>query len=165
MKHKVKQNRLSRSLSLRKALLKMLLRSLIISERIETTTAKAKVLKPKFDKIITLAKKNNLAARRQAYAILGNHLLVKRLFDEIGPRFSAVQGSCCRIYDLGFRKSDGAKMSCIEMIIKSEKKVKSQSKPGAKKRKIETESKEKVKKPVRNKSISGLKKMFKKERG
>lgn len=160
MRHKVKKNRLSRSLGQRKALTKALLRALIINERVKTTTAKAKFIKPYFDKIIALAKDDTLAARRLAFSRIGNHSLVKKLFDEIVPRFKGTSGSCCRIYRIGFRGSDGAPLSLIELTKKSEKKNKIKTKRKAEKEPAE----EKEESPRKEKGVSGLKKMFKKKK-
>ncbi|MCF7887017.1 MAG: 50S ribosomal protein L17 [Candidatus Omnitrophica bacterium] len=167
MRHKRKGNKLSRSRGQRKALVKSLLKSIIISEKIKTTTPKAKLLKPKIDKIITLAKKDNLFVRRQAFKIIGDHSLVKKLFDNIGPRFSDVQGGYSRIYNLGFRKSDGALLSQIELTKLGAKKAKKETtkKIKAKSTKPEqTEKKETKKEIAKKKGLSGLKKMFKKDK-
>ncbi|MCF7873275.1 MAG: 50S ribosomal protein L17 [Candidatus Omnitrophica bacterium] len=161
MRHKKKGNKLSRSRAQRKALLKSLLRSIIISEKIKTTTPKAKVVKPQIDKIIGLAKKNNLSARRQAFKIIGDHSLVKKLFNQIGPRFNDGQGGYSRIYNLGFRKSDGASLSQIELTKLASKKV---AKETTKKTKSKTTKEEATgkKETSKEKGLSGLKKMFKK---
>jgi large subunit ribosomal protein L17 len=165
MRHKRKGNKLSRSRGQRKALVKSLLKSIIISEKIKTTIPKAKMLKPKIDKIVTLAKKDTLSARRQAFKIIGNHSLVKKLFDDIGPRFSDIQGGYSRIYNLGFRKSDGALLSQIELTKLGAKKVKKETtkKTKTKSTKPEkTEKKEIKEETAKKKGLSGLKKMFKK---
>lgn len=165
MRHKRKGNKLSRSRGQRKALVKSLLKAIIISEKIKTTTPKAKALKPKIDKIITLAKKDNLSARRQAFKIIGDHSLVKKLFDNIGPRFNDVQGGYSRIYNLGFRKSDGALLSQIELTKLGTKKVKKETNKNTKikpTKSEQTEKKETKEKAAKKKGLSGLKKMFKK---
>ncbi len=165
MRHRVKQKKLSRPLGQRKALRKSLLKALIISEQIKTTTPKAKLLKVHFDKIITLAKKDSLAARRQAFDRIGDHSLVKKLFDEIGPRFKDSKGSCCRIYKIGFRNSDGAEMSIISLTKKSVLKEKLKPKAKGDKRLAEKVSPETTKKDsAGKKEVSGLKKMFKKKK-
>lgn len=165
MRHKKKGNKLSRSRGQRKALLKSLLKSVIISERIKTTTPKAKMLKPQIDKLITLAKKDNLAARRQAFKKIGDHSLVKKLFDQIGPRFRNGQGGYCRIYNLGFRKSDGALLAQIELTNLAEKKVKKEKSAKATGKTVKpeaSESKEAKKQTSKKKGLTGLKKMFNK---
>jgi large subunit ribosomal protein L17 len=90
-------------------------RSLVTYERIRTTEAKAKELKILADKLVTMAVKNDLSARRQAYKILGNHTIVQRLFDEIGPRFVGVSGGYTRVVKFGLpRTGDSAPMAVIE---------------------------------------------------
>jgi large subunit ribosomal protein L17 len=165
MRHKKKGNKLSRSRGQRKALLKSLLKSVIISERIKTTTPKAKMLKPQIDKLITLAKKDSLAARRQAFKKIGDHSLVKKLFDQIGPRFRNGQGGYCRIYNLGFRKSDGALLAQIELTNLSEKKVKKEKSAKATEKIVKPEAgetKKSKKQTSKKKGLTGLKKMFNK---
>lgn len=182
MRHRVKKDRLSRSLGLRKALLKSLLKSLIINEAIRTTTSKAKVLKVHMDRLISLSKKDTLAARRQVFDRIGDHSLVKKLFAEIGPRFSKIQGSGCRIYKVGFRSSDGASLSLIELTKKSDrkidKKVKEKKKKKVKKEGAQETLKSKEEKPKegkkekasnqdlasKEKGVSGLKKMLRKRK-
>lgn len=126
MRHRKKGNKLSRSISQRKALIKSLVRSVMISERITTTEAKAKALRPWVEKLITWAKDDSLHHRRLSYRLLNDHVLVKRLFEEIGPRFKDTVGGYTRIIDLGNRKGDDAKLSIFELtkINKKEKKIK-----------------------------------------
>jgi len=107
MRHRKKSERFSRSQSQRKALIKSLLRAVIINERITTTTSRAKYLKGEVDGLITWAKKGTLAGKRLAYSVLGDHKLVKKLFDEIGPRFSKVSGGYTRTLSVATRKGDG----------------------------------------------------------
>lgn len=165
MRHRKKGNKLSRSKGQRKALLKALLKSIIISERIKTTTPKAKMLKIHIDKMITLAKKDTLAARRQAFDRIGDHSLVKKLFNEIGPRYRNGGGGYCRIYNRGFRKSDGASLAQIELtqiIVKKAKEEKVKEKEGKPAPKKKVGKKEERGKTAEKKGFSGLKKMFKK---
>ncbi|MFO8053031.1 MAG: 50S ribosomal protein L17 [Candidatus Omnitrophota bacterium] len=167
MRHKRKGNKLSRSRGQRKALVKSLLRAIIISEKIKTTAPKAKMLKVHIDKIITLAQKDNLSARRQAFKIIGDHSLVKKLFDEIGPRFRDGQGGYSRIYNLGFRKSDGALLSQIELTKMGAKKVKEKTATKTKTKPVkpeQAEKKETKEEASKKKGLSGFKKMFKKEK-
>ncbi|MCF7916390.1 MAG: 50S ribosomal protein L17 [Candidatus Omnitrophica bacterium] len=165
MRHRKKGNKLSRTRGQRKALLKSLLKSIIISERIKTTAPKAKMLKVHIDKMITLAKKDTLAARRQAFDKIGDHSLVKKLFNEIGPRYSDGGGGYCRIYNRGFRKSDGASLAQIELtkIVakkpKVEKAKKGEEEPAKKEKVSKKDAKDKT---AAKKGFSGLKKMFKK---
>ncbi|WP_438616464.1 50S ribosomal protein L17, partial [Oceanidesulfovibrio indonesiensis] len=87
-------------------------RSLLTHGRIKTTEAKAKELRSVADKLITLALRNDLHARRQAYRVLENHQLVKKLFDEIGPRFVGVKGGYTRVVKLAVpRAGDCAPMA------------------------------------------------------
>jgi len=90
--------------------------SLIQHERIRTTLAKGKELRILADKIITLAKKNTLHARRLAFARLRNETIVKKLFDEITPKMKGREGGYTRIYKMGWRQGDGAPLSLVELI-------------------------------------------------
>jgi large subunit ribosomal protein L17 len=90
--------------------------SLLQHERIKTTLAKAKELRSWVDKIITLGKKSNLHARRQAFALLRNKGIVKKLFDEIVPQLKEREGGYTRIYKLGWRQGDGAPLSLVELV-------------------------------------------------
>ncbi len=92
-----------------------MLLSLLQHERIQTTLAKGKELRGWVDKIITLGKKNNLHARRQAFALLRNEGIVKKLFEEIVPRLKDREGGYTRIYKMGWRQGDGAPLSLIEL--------------------------------------------------
>lgn len=116
MRHRNAGKKLGRDSAHRKALFRNMAKSLITYERIRTTEPKAKVLRKVVDKLITLALKNDLPARRQAYKVLGNHGLVKKLFDEIGPRFAGVPGGFTRVVKLGLpRPGDAAPMAVIEL--------------------------------------------------
>lgn len=84
--------------------------------RIETTTAKAKELRPYAERLITLAKRGDLHARRLAGTKIGDRAVLGRLFDEIGPRFADRPGGYTRILKLGARKGDAADMSLIELV-------------------------------------------------
>ena len=89
--------------------------SLLDHERLTTTLAKAKELRSWADKIITLGKRNDLHARRQAFALLRSEDIVKKLFGEIAPRFKDRQGGYTRIYRIGWRQGDAAPLSLIEL--------------------------------------------------
>jgi large subunit ribosomal protein L17 len=89
--------------------------SLLQHERIRTTLAKGKELRIWADKIITLAKKDTLHARRQAFARLRNETIVKKLFDEIAPKMKGREGGYTRIYKMGWRQGDGAPLSLVEL--------------------------------------------------
>jgi large subunit ribosomal protein L17 len=97
-------------------LLRNLVTSLILEERIETTIPKAKALRPNVEKMITLGKRGDLAARRQAAAYLMTSAAVDKLFDTIGPRFGDRQGGYTRIVRTGWNKGDGADKAFIELL-------------------------------------------------
>jgi len=90
--------------------------SLLQHERIRTTLAKAKELRSWAEKMITLGKKDNLHARRQAFSLLRNREMVKKLFEEIVPKLKDREGGYTRIYKMGWRQGDGAPLSLIELI-------------------------------------------------
>lgn len=116
MRHSNSGRKLSRTPSHRKALLHNLAKALLAHGRIRTTEMKAKELRGVVEPLITLAKRNDLHARRLAYRVLCDHALVKRLFDEIGPKFVGVPGGYTRIMKLAMpRKGDNAPMAIIEL--------------------------------------------------
>jgi len=116
MRHRNIKSRLNRPTAHRSALLRNLACALIEHEKIQTTDAKAKALRPVIEKMITLAKDGSLASRRQAFASLGRKEAVHRLFTEIGPRFSERPGGFTRIVKDGPRMGDGAPMAFIEFV-------------------------------------------------
>jgi large subunit ribosomal protein L17 len=116
MRHLVRGKKLGRNSSHRKALLRNLVTSFLEKERIRTTLAKAKAARPIAEKMITLAKKNNLHARRQALEVVYKRDVVKKLFDDIGPRFQERPGGYTRIIKLGPRMGDGAEMAILELV-------------------------------------------------
>ena len=117
MRHAKQRKKLSRSSAHRKALLRTMSKQLIEHERIETTQPKAKALKPEFEKLITLAKRGDLHARRQALAKLGqDKFAVHKLFEEIAPRYTSRNGGYTRIVKLGPRRSDSAEMVFLELV-------------------------------------------------
>lgn len=116
MRHRKKGRKLSRTASHRKATLRNMAASLFLHERIETTTAKAKELRPFAERLITLGKRGDLHARRLAAAKIGDRDIVGKLFDELGPRFAERPGGYTRILKLGNRKGDAADMSLIELV-------------------------------------------------
>lgn len=116
MRHLVKEKKLQRNSSQRRALLRSLVTSFLDKERIRTTLPKAKATRPIAEKMITLAKKNTLHTRRRALRFIYKKDVVKKLFDEIGPRFSERPGGYTRIIKLGPRAGDGAEMAILEMI-------------------------------------------------
>ena len=116
MRHKVAGFKLGRTTSHRRSLLRNLVTSLIIEERIETTVPKAKALRPQIEKMITLGKRGDLPARRQAAAYLMTDEALRKLFDTIGPRFGDRNGGYTRIVKAGYRYGDDAAMAVIELI-------------------------------------------------
>jgi large subunit ribosomal protein L17 len=116
MRHRVAGFKLKRDAGSRKALLKGLVTSVIEHERIVTTIPKAKAIKPLVDKMITLAKRDTLHARRQAAAFLETPDAVKKLFDKLGTRFGQRNGGYTRIVRLGWRKGDGAEQAMLELV-------------------------------------------------
>jgi large subunit ribosomal protein L17 len=116
MRHKVAGWKLGRNTSHRRSLLRNLVTSLIVEERVETTLPKAKAMRPHVEKMITLGKRGDLAARRQAAAYLMTRDAVTKLFDTIGPRFGDRQGGYLRIVRTGWQKGDGADKAFIELL-------------------------------------------------
>jgi large subunit ribosomal protein L17 len=116
MRHKVAGYKLKRDVSDRRALLRNLVTSVINEERVITTVVKAKAAKPLVDKMITLAKRDTLHARRQAASFLMTPASVKKLFDKLGARFGQRQGGYTRVTRLGFRKGDGAEQAILELV-------------------------------------------------
>jgi large subunit ribosomal protein L17 len=117
MRHQKQRHKLSRDSAHRKALLMNLSKELIDHERIETTTAKAKAVKPEVERLITLAKRGDLHARRQALSALGqDKFMVYKLFEEIAPRYTERPGGYTRILKLGPRKSDSTEMALLELV-------------------------------------------------
>jgi ribosomal protein L17 len=116
MRHNNSGRKLNRTPSHRKALLRNLAKALLAHGRITTTEAKAKTLRSVVEPLITLALKNDLHARREAYRVLGEHKLVNRLFDDIGPLFAGGGGGYTRVVKLAIpRKGDAAPMAIIEL--------------------------------------------------
>ena len=117
MRHQRQRYQLSRTASHRKALLMNLSKEVIQHERIQTTEAKAKAVKPEVEKLITLAKRGDLHARRQALSALGqDKFSVYKLFEEIAPRYSERPGGYTRILKLGPRRSDSTEMVLLELV-------------------------------------------------
>ena len=116
MRHRVAGWKLNRNTSHRRALLRNLVTSLIMEERIETTVAKAKAMRPHVEKMITLGKRGDVAARRLAGSYLMTRESVTRLFDTVAPRFGDRSGGYLRIVRTGFRKGDGGETVFIELL-------------------------------------------------
>ena len=117
MRHQKNRHKLSRDSAHRKALLMNLSKEVISHERIRTTEAKAKAVKPEVEKLITLAKRGDLHARRQALSALGqDKFTVYKLFEEIAPRYTERPGGYTRILKLGPRRSDSTEMVLLELV-------------------------------------------------
>ncbi len=117
MRHAKQKGKLSRDKAHRKSLMRNLCREVIAHERITTSQAKAKAVKPQLEKLITLGKRGDLHARRQALSELGqDKFLVHKLFEELGPRYSERPGGYARIVKLGPRKSDSTEMVFLELV-------------------------------------------------
>jgi large subunit ribosomal protein L17 len=116
MRHRVGGFKLKRPVDSRNSLLRNLCTSVIETERMVTTVTKAKAVRPLVEKMITLAKKDTLAARRQAAMTLRTPASVKKLFDTLGTRFGQRSGGYTRITRLGPRKGDGAEVAMIELV-------------------------------------------------
>lgn len=116
MRHRNAGFKLGRNTSHRRALLRNLTTSVIVEDRVETTVAKAKAVRPLVEKMITLGKKGDLHSRRQALSFLMTDDAVTRLFDTVAPRYGDRQGGYLRIVRTGFQKGDGAEKVFIELL-------------------------------------------------
>ena len=131
MRHANDHRKLGRNPGHRKALLRNLMNSLVLSERIETTVPKAKELKRLGDRLITLGKRGTVHARRTAFALLSNKESTDKLFETLAGRFTERDGGYTRIMRTGYRVGDGAEMAIIEYLPVEEKKAKAKSKKKA----------------------------------
>lgn len=117
MRHHNSKRKFGRTKNQRNALINSLALNLIVREKIKTTEPKAKELRPFIEKIVTQAKKNNLASVKLIVSKLSNRKKeVKKLFDVIAPRYVDKKGGYTRVIKTGVRKSDGAKMAIIEFV-------------------------------------------------
>jgi large subunit ribosomal protein L17 len=116
MRHRNAGFKLGRNTSHRRALLRNLVTSVIIEDRVLTTVAKAKAVRPLIEKMITLGKKGDLHSRRQALSFLMTDASVERLFDTVAPRYGDRQGGYLRIVRAGFRQGDGGETAFIELL-------------------------------------------------
>ena len=134
MRHQKAGRKLSRNSSHRKAMLRNIVTSLFKHEQIETTEAKAKELRSVAEKIITLAKRGDLHARRQALAYLEDKSTTHKVFDELKDRYLDRQGGYLRIVRKGIRKGDGAPVTVVQLLpgAEEDKKAKKKSKGAAK---------------------------------
>jgi len=116
MRHRKAGKQLGRNTGHRRAMLRNMVTSLFAHEQIETTDAKAKAIRPVAEKMVTLAKRGDLHARRQALAYMENKSVVHKLFDEARNRFLDRQGGYLRIVKKGVRKGDGAPVSIVQLL-------------------------------------------------
>ena len=116
MRHAKKGRKLGTEASHTKAMLRSLAAALLVNERIKTTEARAKEVRPLVDRIITWGKRGDVHARRLALAELGDQALVKKVFDDIAPRYAERAGGYTRILKLGPRKGDAAPMVIMELV-------------------------------------------------
>jgi large subunit ribosomal protein L17 len=116
MRHGKAHRKFNRTAEHRKAMFENMAASLIKHEQIVTTLPKAKDLRPIVEKLVTLGKRGDLHARRQAIAKLQDETIVKKLFDVIGPRYAERQGGYTRVLKAGFRHGDSAPIGVIEFV-------------------------------------------------
>lgn len=120
MRHKKAKTKLGMRSSHRKAMLRNMVTSLMEEETITTTDARAKALRSLADKMITLGKRGDLHARRQVAQVVRSKDVTRRVFEEIAPRYADRDGGYVRVMKKGFRKGDGAAVSVVELVEKSE---------------------------------------------
>ena len=150
MRHKLAYRKLNRTSEHRKALFKNMLNSLIKYEQITTTLPKAKELKSKVDKVITLGKKNNLQSKKNLFAELQSKFSVEKLFKTLSQRYEKRNGGYSRVIRAGFRYGDDAPMAIIELIDRDVQ---------AKKLDIKKKTEEKAKTTIETKSKDTKKKI------
>jgi large subunit ribosomal protein L17 len=121
MRHLNQGRKLNRTSAHRKSLFRNLVLALVKHQRIKTTDAKAKELRRYVDRMVTLGKRGDLAARRLAFSFMQSRDAVKRVFDEIAPRFKERNGGYTRVVKFGFRRGDAAPMSIVEFSDHSER--------------------------------------------
>jgi len=158
MRHRNAGKQLGRNTSHRKALLRNMVTSLFKHEQIETTDAKAKVIRPVAEKMITLAKRGDLHSRRQALAFIEDKKITHKLFEELKDRYIDRQGGYLRIVKKGFRKGDGSPVSIVQLLpteeIKKKRKKKAkgpQAAKGAEKKPKKTATSKKAKEKPKEK--------------
>jgi len=142
MRHRIAGRKLGRTTSHRVSMLRNLVTSLLEHEKVKTTDAKAKELRPLAEKLIGLGKRGDLHARRQALSVVRKAEVVKKLFETLSPRYQSRTGGYLRIVKIGYRPGDGAPVSVVELI--------GEGKEGAAKGKGK-KKKEKVKRSQRTK--------------
>jgi len=131
MRHRQTTPKLGRTASHRDSMMRNMVTDLLRHERVRTTTVKAKALRPIAEKMITLGKKESLHARRNAARVIRDKAVVKKLFDDLAPRYAQRPGGYTRIIKLAARPGDGAEMAIIELVEATVK----ETKPRAKRKK------------------------------
>lgn len=116
MKHHDKNRKFGRETDQRAAFLNSLMRSLVLHEKIETTEARAKEIRPRLEKLVTRAKTDTLASRRLVASRIKDQRVVKKLFTTLGPRYKSRPGGYLRIVKTGFGKSDARPLAVIEFV-------------------------------------------------
>ena len=112
----LKNRKLGRTSDQRKAMLRAMVTYLLENGQIKTTVTRAKEVAPVAEKMITLAKQNNLASYRQALAFITKEDVAKKLFDEIGPKYATRDGGYTRVLKMGPRRGDAAEMAIIQLV-------------------------------------------------
>ncbi|MEW6327444.1 MAG: 50S ribosomal protein L17 [Thermodesulfobacteriota bacterium] len=145
MRHRKAGIRLSRDMAHRGAMLRNMVTSLFIHEKIKTTDAKAKVLKGMAEKMITLAKRGDMHARRQALAVIRDKGIVKKLFEDLRKHFVDRPGGYTRVTKMGMRHGDAASISLVELVTgvaggEKSRSKKGKGKPAARKQSISTKA-------------------------
>ena len=141
MRHLKSRVKLNMTASHRKALFKNLANALFEHERIKTTNPKAMELRRVADRLISLAKKNDMHAMRLAFAFLRSKEMVKKLFTDIGPRYAEINGGYTRVLKAGRRKGDAAPMAIIELTQRKEKETEKKGEDKAKEKKAKAKEK------------------------
>jgi large subunit ribosomal protein L17 len=132
MRHRVNTRKLGRTSAHRVSMFRNMVSSLIEHEKLETTHEKARLVGRLAERMITLGKRESLAARRRALAFIRSRTVVSKLFDTLAPRFAERAGGYTRIIRLGFRDGDGARMAILELVGSEYKPAKAEEKKGKK---------------------------------
>ena len=132
MRHQVKTKKLNRTKSHREAMLANMATSLLDKRMIETTDTKAKELRKVVDRLISTAKEDTVASRRQVGRTIRDRKVLKKLFDEIAPQFDKRDSGFTRVIKVGYRRGDSALMSVVELLTKKPKVEKEKAKKGKK---------------------------------
>ena len=128
MRHQIKGKKLNRTKSHRDAMMANMVMSLLDHRTVKTTDAKAKELRRLADRIISTARENTVAARRQVAKTVRDRKIVKKLFDEIAPQFKDRESGFTRVMKIGYRRGDSALISMVELMTKKPKSEKEKSK-------------------------------------